>query len=63
MSHRRLAKFYILVGTNGTGKSTVMKKFLSVNERNLVIPPNRFDQTWDDVPEIKISQINAFKKE
>jgi hypothetical protein len=53
----RKASFDILFGTNGTGKTTVLKKLIAVNERNLVIPANRLDTAWLDFPEIKTRDI------
>lgn len=49
---RRQAAFRIFIGTNGTGKTTTMKKYLSVNERNLVVPSSRDDRAWQDYPEL-----------
>lgn len=48
----REATFKILVGTNGTGKTTLMKKFLVLNERNLIIPSGRDDTAWHGYPEL-----------
>lgn len=42
----RLAEFAIAVGTPGTGKTTLLKSFLSHNARNLVIPKDRDDPAW-----------------
>jgi len=63
----REAQFYILVGTNGTGKSTVLRKFLAANKRNLIIPANHYDPAWskDDkiVPTSRfITDPNDFKQ-
>lgn len=49
----RQAEFLMLIGTNGTGKSTTFKKLLRVNSRNLVIPANEFDPAWKEFPKIK----------
>lgn len=49
----RKADLKILVGTNGTGKSTVLKKYLQVNERNIIIPSGRDDIAWRGIPELK----------
>jgi hypothetical protein len=49
----RLAKFMILSGTNGTGKSTVQKQLTKVNKRNLIIPANPYDKAWNKLPKIK----------
>jgi hypothetical protein len=45
----RTAQFFLLIGTNGTGKTTQLKKFLAINSRNLIIAPNRFDSAWDKI--------------
>jgi hypothetical protein len=42
----RMAEFLIFIGTNGTGKSFNQKKFLPVNNRNLIIPANGRDKAW-----------------
>lgn len=48
----RLPKLVIFIGTNGTGKSTLLKKLLTVNSRNLIVPANRLDPAWDGIPEL-----------
>ena len=53
----RLPVFYILIGTNGTGKSTLLKKFISISKRCLIIPANRFDPAWDHIQEIPIGPL------
>lgn len=58
----RTAKFVVFIGTNGTGKSTIMKKFLNFNRRNLIIPANSYDKAWDNIPELKVVWIEAQKK-
>jgi len=47
----RKAAFYIAVGTNGTGKTVDLKKFLPVNSKNIIFPANRIDDAWDEIPE------------
>lgn len=51
----RIPKLLILIGTNGTGKSTLLKKLLTVNSRNLIIPANRLDPAWDGIAELGTS--------
>lgn len=51
-----MAKFKLFEGTNGTGKTTQMKKFLKANKRNLIIPANRFDTAWHGIPELTFKQ-------
>jgi predicted ATPase len=53
----RKAAFDILFGTNGTGKTTVMKKLLAINSRNLILPANRLDKAWNEYPEINVQKI------
>ena len=54
METPRLPVFWILIGTNGTGKSTLIKKFIARAKRVLIVPANRFDPAWDHVQEINI---------
>lgn len=53
----RQAELAILVGTNGTGKSTALKELLTMNERNLIIPSSRTDTAWSGLPELKSSVV------
>lgn len=41
----------LLIGTTGVGKSTLIKKLLKVNARNLIIPSNQADanRTWPGI--------------
>jgi predicted ATPase len=56
----RKAVFNILFGTNGTGKTTILKRFLVANERNLILPANRLDEAWaTDANGNKIPEINT----
>ncbi len=48
-----MGEIIILSGTNGTGKSTVMKKLLEINSRNIVIPANPYDKAWSSFPKLK----------
>lgn len=50
----RLPVFFILIGTNGTGKSTMIKALIAHAKRVLIVPANRFDPAWDHVQEIPI---------
>lgn len=49
----RIGAFYLFEGTNGTGKTTQMKKLLSANRRNLIVPANRLDTAWHGYKELK----------
>jgi len=55
MSAREL--YFFAVGTQKTGKTTNARKFFALNGRNLILPPNRFDTTWDDVEELDWRRI------
>lgn len=58
----RYPKVIILVGTNGTGKSTLLKSFFKYRNRNLVIPANLYDSAFDDLEYIKSSdEISTFQ--
>lgn len=48
----RQATFKIWIGTNGTRKTSDMKKYLPINERNLVVPSSRDDTAWHGLPEL-----------
>ncbi len=49
----REAVLKIRIGTNGTGKSTWMKNYLPVNERNIVVPSSPDDSAWSGLKELK----------
>lgn len=49
----RKAFLYLFVGTVGTGKTTQAKNLLAINERNLILPSNKYDDAWDGIPELK----------
>lgn len=51
--NQRIGAFYIFSGTNGTGKTTQLKKLLTVNRRNLIIPANRLDSAWHGYKELE----------
>lgn len=48
----RKAVLFAFVGSNGTGKSTTMKRMLELNRRNLIVPSNRLDSAWNQYPEL-----------
>jgi hypothetical protein len=43
-------EFAILIGTNGTGKSTLAKSFANYRERCLFVPSSENDNTFDEYP-------------
>ncbi len=49
----RYPKVICLIGTNGTGKSTIQKKFFTFRERNLVVPANLYDNAFDELEYIQ----------
>jgi hypothetical protein len=53
--------FAILLGTNGTGKSTVLRKIADASKKRvLVIPSNLAEHTFQDYPQILPHQILSF---
>lgn len=48
---KRRPMLAILIGTTGTGKSTLIRKLLKVNPRNLILPSNQADanRTWPGI--------------
>lgn len=55
----RKAALCLFVGTNGTGKSTQMRRFTKVNDRNLIIPANKLDKAFDSISELKSQQLDV----
>lgn len=49
----------IAVGTNGTGKSSLLKQYLELSPRNLIVPANRNDAgvTWPGIEELAVKAI------
>lgn len=54
---KREAVLFIFVGEPGTGKSSLMKEFFSLNNRNLVVPSNMSEapKTWPSLGLLKPS--------
>ena len=51
MTDKRQPTFLILIGTNGTGKTTWLKNnLLPINQKNFVVPANEMDSTAWDIP-------------
>lgn len=53
----RIPVFYVFIGTNGTGKTTMIKRLMVGRKRVLIVPPNKFDNSWDSIEEIKLAPI------
>jgi len=53
--NQREAILWIFVGQPGTGKSTMMQHFMSMNHRNLIVPSNIIEapKTWGNLPYLK----------
>ena len=59
MSEIRESLFFIIVGTNGTGKTTLLNKLIGeTGRKTLIVEPDGFE--WKDVKEIDISQCGEF---
>ena len=56
----RTAEFIIILGTNGTGKSTITKKLAKASKRRaLVIDYDGGEKTWSGLPEVDITNSEA----
>lgn len=55
----RIGVYWVFIGVNGTGKSTVVKKLMAHNRRNVVVPANADDSAtaWGHVPELPVWAI------
>lgn len=56
----------LLIGTNGTGKSTILREILwsaasGKKKKVIVLPSNPAETTFEDVPEISLDDIDKFK--
>ncbi len=51
------SEFILFTGIRETGKSEAMLKFAQLNTRNLFVPPNRAENTFDFAPEIDVYSI------
>lgn len=54
----RQVLFFIIVGTNGTGKTTLTKQLLT-NRKTLVVDPDGLE--WSSLPTIDINEITLLK--
>lgn len=60
ISKQRQALFFIIAGTNGTGKTTLLKKLIQQNgKRTLIIDPDGYE--FSDVATIEIGDITRIK--
>jgi ABC-type oligopeptide transport system ATPase subunit len=57
--NKRNGELIVLIGENGTGKTTYSKHLLKFNKRALIIPANQADSitAWADIPEIPVDGI------
>jgi thymidylate kinase len=61
MTQVRQSLFFIIVGTNGTGKTTLLNKLISNTGRKaLILDPDGLE--WKDIQEIKPEQAGELKK-
>ena len=57
----RESVIFVFVGERGTGKSTIMKSFMDMNSKNLIIPANMSEapQTWSKMGTLKPSTYHV----
>lgn len=55
----RQSLFFIICGTNGTGKTTILRDMVNTERKLLVIDPDGME--WDDLPEIQVGQIGQLQ--
>lgn len=55
MGKERNPIFLACIGVNGTGKSTFMKNWMPLNDRNIILPANMIEaaKTWGSFPKLK----------
>ena len=49
----RIAELVVIVAKPGAGKTTILRKFLAMNPRNLIVPPDRDDPAWQGIEELR----------
>jgi ABC-type cobalamin/Fe3+-siderophores transport system ATPase subunit len=60
MTNVRQSLFFIIVGTNGTGKTTLLNKLINeTNRKSLILDPDGLE--WKDVQEIEPSKSGELK--
>jgi|TARA_R110002020_G_scaffold301894_5_gene517330 hypothetical protein len=52
---KRQSVFFILCGTNGTGKTTLLRQLVNTDKKLLVIDPDGME--WNDLTEIDITRV------
>lgn len=55
MVTKRQSVFFILCGTNGTGKTTLLRQLVDTNKKLLVIDPDGME--WNDLVEIDVARV------
>lgn len=61
MAKTRLPHLILFVGTNGTGKTTQMMKFMAVNQRNLIVTPSANDKAFSAIRLLKSKTVEPYK--
>ena len=59
MSEVRQSLFFVICGTNGTGKTTFVRNLVSTPKKLLVVDPDGME--WNDLPEIEAQRIAEIK--
>lgn len=54
----RVVRYLIFAGTNGSGKSHQMRKWLKANPRNLILPASRADKQWRGIAELQSKVVH-----
>lgn len=58
MANKRQAIFWIVIGTNGVGKTTLVENLVKAEKRNvLIVDPDGGEKAWYRYPEIEVEQI------
>lgn len=55
----RQSLFFIIVGTNGTGKTTIVRELVNAQRKLLVVDPDGME--WSDLPEVEATQIRSLQ--
>lgn len=58
MASKRQCIFWIVIGTNGVGKTTLIENLVQKEKRNVLIAdPDGYEKAWYKYPEIEAEQI------